>query len=74
MAETKTMMVVPTPRCPECGEAGLLQVPADGWDTWQAGELIQVAFPELSVDTREQLKTGYHADCWETAFGGWDED
>lgn len=74
MFETTTKMVITTPRCPECSEAGILQIPADGWDAWQAGALIQDAFPELSADIREQLNTGYHPDCWETAFGGWDED
>jgi len=74
MAEVKTMMVITTPRCRECGEAGMLQIPADGWDSWQAGALIQDAFPELSADTREQLKTGYHSACWDKAFGWMDEE
>lgn len=74
MAEVKTMMVVPTRRCPECGEAGMLQISADGWDAWQAGALIQDAFPGLLPDTREQLKTGYHPECWTKAFGWMDDE
>jgi|AntAceMinimDraft_18_1070375.scaffolds.fasta_scaffold12349_11 ribosomal protein S27AE len=69
MYEVETRMVITTPRCPECGEAGILQIPADGYDRWAEGALIQEAFPNLSLALREQLKTGYHGACWDTAFG-----
>lgn len=36
---------------------------------WQAGELIQNAFPMLSADEREFIKTGITPEEWESMFG-----
>lgn len=33
---------------------------------WQDDTLIQVAFPYLSADEREVLKTGTHGKCWDS--------
>ena len=68
MFETKSTVVVSTPRCTWCDQSGVLQVPAEGYEKWLGGELIQVAFPELPAPTREQLKTGIHPDCWADMF------
>jgi len=65
---TTTMMVVPTRVCPVCYESGTVAIPAEGYERWVAGELIQVALPTTPAGIREQLKTGYHPDCWDTAF------
>ena len=35
---------------------------------WQAGELIQNAFPNLSADDREFLMTGITPEEWDKAF------
>ena len=40
---------------------------------WQAGAYIQNAFPNLSPDEREFLKTGITAEEWEVLFGGEEE-
>ena len=40
---------------------------------WQAGAYIQNAFPNLSPDEREFLKTGITAQEWEAMFGGEEE-
>ncbi len=41
---------------------------------WQAGKcLIQDAFPELSDDAREFIKTGITPDEWEKYMGGDDD-
>ena len=40
---------------------------------WQNGVLIQNAFPNLSPDEREFLKTGITAEEWEAMFGGEEE-
>jgi hypothetical protein len=32
------------------------------------GEMIQVVFPELSIDEREIIKTGICTPCWNTMF------
>jgi len=42
-------------------------------DAWASGELIQNAFPNLSADEREFLKTGITAEEWESLFGGEEE-
>lgn len=42
-------------------------------DRWEAGELIQDVFPDLSPDDREFLMTGVTAEEW-AEFVGDDED
>lgn len=39
------------------------------FQTWQSGALLQDAFPELSADAREFIKTGISPEEWEAAFG-----
>lgn len=39
------------------------------FDAWDAGELIQNAFPTLSADEREFIKTGISPQEWEAMFG-----
>jgi len=46
----------------------------DDAQRWINGELIQVAFPYLSADDREILKTGIDAQDWETMFAGTQEE
>lgn len=36
---------------------------------YQHGVLLQDAFPNLSADEREFIKTGVTAEEWDTAFG-----
>ena len=36
---------------------------------WKAGELIQVAMPQLTDDEREFIMTGITAEEWEDMFG-----
>lgn len=74
MNEVTTKMVIATPRCPQCGQADTMQILAEGYDRWVSGATIQDAFPDLTREVREQLLTGYHPACWDTAFGGWEED
>jgi len=57
-----------TPRCPVCGKSEVIEVRTDSFAAWQNGALIQDAFPDLSPATREQIKTGYHEDCWAQVF------
>jgi hypothetical protein len=37
-------------------------------ESWQAGEIIQVAFPDMSIDDREILISGTHPACWNKLF------
>ena len=39
------------------------------FQSWQSGALIQDAFPELSADAREFIKTGITPEEWEAMFG-----
>lgn len=58
-----------TPNCTVCNERSLVEIDYDGWYAWQKGALIQNAFPGMSADKRELLKTGIHPDCWNKIFG-----
>ena len=49
--------------CPWCGVTSEVSVPANGLRRWQAGELVQQAFPEAPPEWREQLVSGLHVDC-----------
>lgn len=61
-------------RCPFCGKAQFIAVnEADYWD-WQDGELAQNAFPYLSADQREAIISGICPDCWESMFGGYNDE
>ena len=42
-------------------------------DSYAQGALLQNAFPNLSADEREFLKTGITAEEWEALFGGEEE-
>lgn len=41
---------------------------------YSAGALLQDAFPHLSPDEREFIKTGITASEWEAVFGGEEEE
>lgn len=64
-----TRMKVKTPRCIVCGKVGWVTMPADAYDAWAAGAMLQTAAPGLSVDDREQLLSGTHPACWDTLDG-----
>ena len=57
-----------TPTCIVCRRVGFIEVPKAGSDLFDKGVHVQDAFPNLSVDDREQLITGTHAACWEIIF------
>lgn len=69
---TMTTKVITNP-CPFCGVMEMVDVPTDGWDRWQRGELIQLALPDLSIDIRELLISGTHLVCWDLHMND-DED
>ncbi len=51
--------------CTWCGKTDRVEVLKAHFDRWQAGELIQVAFPEMPADQRELLMSGTHPECWD---------
>lgn len=54
--------------CPVCGAAETLTVDAASLERWNSGELIQTAFPTMSLNDRELLISGTHSACWEALF------
>lgn len=54
--------------CPFCHHATYITVNLKDWEDWRNGKLIQDAFPYLTADEREMLKTGICPDCWEKIF------
>lgn len=58
-----------TRQCAICWERDTLSLPSDGFNRWRKGELVQDAFPDLSVDVREQLISGTHPACWGELMG-----
>lgn len=63
-----TVDVVKT--CVFCGKVHTLIVDRLRYEQWQTGSLIQVAFPDMSVDQREILISGTCPECWEKNMGG----
>lgn len=60
------MIHVTCPPCVVCGAESVLRVDHAAYHAWRyQGELIQVAFPNLSADDRELMMTGIHPECWE---------
>ena len=57
-----------TPACPVCGASTFMRVDPDRLKEWQDGAFVQVAFPEMTDDQREQLVTGTHPECWDKLF------
>ena len=56
---------VKCPPCMLCGKAGRVEVEESDFYKWQKDTLIQYAFPYLSDNQREMLKTGTHGECWD---------
>lgn len=63
-------MVEITVQCPFCGKTYSVEVPEDGYDRWQNGELIQRAMPDVAPEVREALISGICENCWTNTFGG----
>ena len=55
--------------CPFCGVVSVVECREAGLVLYQAGACIQDAFPDLSADDRELLKTGICPQCWNDTFG-----
>jgi hypothetical protein len=66
--------VVP-PQCMFCSTPPeKITVDLEAYERWVEGELIQVAFPEMSDDDRETLKSGIHGACWHAMFGSMEDE
>ena len=64
-----------TRRSPFTGKVHRMEIPltpkeyGERATLWQTGMLIQDAFPMLSADEREFIKTGITPEEWDAAFG-----
>lgn len=55
-------------KCMRCGEIKSISVPDAGFQEWQAGELIQVAMPDVSAGDRQLLMSGICGECYDEMF------
>lgn len=55
--------------CPFCGANHAVEVNLAQFESWQNGELIQNAMPDLTFTEREQLISGLCPKCQAKAFG-----
>jgi hypothetical protein len=71
MSDTIT---VKTKTCNVCDEYELWVLDRVAVERWQAGEYIQNAFPEMSMEDREMLISGTHPACWDKLFPKEEDD
>jgi len=71
MSETIT---VKTKTCCVCDKSDILTLDRQAVESWQAGEYVHNAFPDMSASERELLISGTHPACWDTLFGGDGDD
>jgi len=63
-------------KCPFSGTLNTMELPLThreydrGITKWEDGALIQVAFPTLTAEQREFVKTGITPEMWTKIFGG----
>lgn len=61
-------MLFTTRACVMCGHTTDMVIDTYDYVKWQGGMFVQDAFPYLTADERELLKTGTHPDCWGRMF------
>lgn len=54
--------------CPLCNTQRYIQVSKDAYNNWKNGTTIQKAFPDLTVDERELIMTGFCSKCFDTVM------
>lgn len=67
-------IIIKTKPCCVCNEYEVWSLDRQAVTKWQEGELIQKAFPDMSMQDREILISGTHPACWEKLFPGEDSD
>lgn len=68
MSKINREEVVILTKCPICGEEKEIYVNFEDWIDWTNGASVQVAFPYLSADEREQIISGICPTCWARMF------
>ena len=69
-----TPIIIKTKTCKVCGNYELWSLDRGAVERWQAGELIQNAFPDMSINDREIMISGTHPECWNKLFGEGDDE
>ena len=59
---------VKTKTCCVCDKFEVLTLNRQAVESWQEGEYIQNAFPDMSDGERELLISGTHSECWDKLF------
>lgn len=65
---------VKTKTCCVCDKFDVLTLNRSAVESWQSGEYVQVAFPDMSADDRELLISGTHSECWDKLFPREEDD
>lgn len=69
------MPTITTLPCPFCKRPGdRVEVADDELKAYNQGQLVQVAFPNLSIDVRERIMTGICAPCFDALWADDDDD
>jgi hypothetical protein len=58
------MALVPTKKCPHCGETGLLEIVGDQLRDFLDEEFLYDGIQYWDREDREQMVTGTHPDCY----------
>ena len=71
--ERRKMVKLVKTACPYCDT--YLQVDAEGYARWQAGEPIEIAMPDLDAEKCKMLVSAdFCPFCWRDIFGNKDEN
>jgi hypothetical protein len=66
------MLSTITNSCILCGKESSVSVDSHSLYLYNQGAMIQDAFPTLTANEREVIKTGIHGECWDEQFGDMD--
>jgi hypothetical protein len=67
-------IAVKTKTCSVCDEYELWVLDRVAVEKWQAGEYLERAFPNMSIEDREILISGTHPACWDKLFPKEEDD
>lgn len=72
------MPMIETKVCPGCKGTTMIEVTDAQFNEWHRPKSqrrkVQEIFPNLTVDDREMLMTGWCPPCWDKAFGDPDDE
>ena len=67
-------IAVKTKTCSVCDEYELWVLDRVAVEKWKAGEYLERAFPNMSIEDREILISGTHPACWDKLFPKEEDD